>query len=1121
MQNRNTHFKKSGIMCTKRFLFTLATLVALQFYAAAQTKFTLSTFNSSYVPISIGGGATSSIATGDNANETGIPIGFNFGYADSTFSVVGLNTNGLVWFDPVAPSGAGSYNNAYMVTNGGANQCLAPWFTNLIDDASSDILYQTQGAPGSQTFTIQYTNYPTALGVQGSNVRMNCQVILYEGSNIVEFRYGSLNIIGAQTTSFGGMIAIEWGSGGSGKFIDAVTGSSIVNNRMLSPFSGWPSYNFRFTPGIPAPIAAGTYNVGIGQTYNSLTRAIADANHRGLAGAVTFNLTDAQYDTTVANGSNIFPLFVATPNGSATNTLTISKTGAPATIAYRGSSVVFSGAGWGTGTNLTAFDFNQEPIIGVCASFTTITNVNLITHGAPQTVNVGLAQTELFGHQGAQNNFYDKISVDLDRNHGGVYGFASWSTTSPGGFAGTNSNNTWRDLNIKDCNVGISLNAPNNATGGPDQGNQIITSSCSTFNYIGDANTPDDISGGGAAGIAAGGQYNLTVRNCIIQNLTGTTTTGDVDGVVIWDSWGTIEVSNNIVHTLRRSNTGLNSAHWVSGIRLSWGNKPIHFKIFNNSISNLLSSYTGAPTTIAAIVGLYFQSNTGTVTSEVYNNSVSLDGSTFPNAASVCFSYNGIGANLQLKNNVFANFTTGQTGVANHGCFYTNSSTSYGNISSLADYNNYYLPDTTNGYLCRATTTSYLTLAAWQAAMTNNPGTDANSIVANPNFANNATDLHPTNASVSLDGTGTTPPLYITTDLDCKTRTAPHDIGCYHAGCWAEGGTITPNAVTICAKQTYIVSVTGHTTYPGVTYQWQQSTTAGGPYSNVTDGSGATTPTYTTGKLTTGTYYYVLKVTCPAVLFDYSSELQIEVKPLPKADITAGGDIVFCSGGNVQLDATTGANRSYQWKKGSNDIAGATLPTFIATTSGSYKVIVTNTISGCSKSSNKIEVTANPLPSAAITALGPLTFCAGDSVMLQASTVIGYTYKWKLGPNFIAGATASSYTAKLAGTYRVEVTTNSGCSKLSGSKKVKINCRDFDDMASLAINVYPNPATDEITIENIPEGNYEIEITDALGKVVSKAKNQNVYTVSDYSPGVYFIKIANAQEVITQRFSKK
>ncbi|MBK9320843.1 MAG: hypothetical protein IPM91_19980 [Bacteroidetes bacterium] len=256
----------------------------------------------------------------------------------------------MIWFDAIAP--LATVGNVNLVTTGAPNQSLAPWCNNLIDDASSSILYQTSGSPGSQTFTIQYTNYPTFTGTPGSNVRMNCQVIIYETTNVIEFKYGSLSVIGNSTTSGGAMIGIEWGTGGSGKFIDAITGSSIVSHRMLSPLSGWPTYHFRFTPGTPSSIASGTYNVGVGQTYPSLTLAIADVNHRGISGAVTLNLTDSQYDTTMANGSNIFPIFVATPHSSAANYLTIAKAGSPATLAYRGSSI--SADGLGTGVLSTA-----------------------------------------------------------------------------------------------------------------------------------------------------------------------------------------------------------------------------------------------------------------------------------------------------------------------------------------------------------------------------------------------------------------------------------------------------------------------------------------------------------------------------------------------------------------------------------------------------------------------------------------------------------------------------------------------------------------------------------------------------------------------------------------------
>jgi len=412
--------------------------------------------------------------------------------------------------------------------------------------------------------------------------------------------------------------------------------------------------------------------------------------------------------------------------------------------------------------------------------------------------------------------------------------------------------------------------------------------------------------------------------------------------------------------------------------------------------------------------------------------------------------------------------------------------------------------------------------------MTLNPGTDANSQVANPYFANNATDLHPTSASTSLDGTGTTPAAYITTDLDCKPRTAPHDIGCYFAGCWAEGGAISPDSISICAQLTYVMSATGYSSYPGISYQWQRSATQGGPYSDVSGGSGATTANYTTGKLTTGTYYYVLKVTCPGGLTDYSNELKVVVKSLPTATITAASDTIFCSGGSVQLDAATAANRSYQWMKGSNDIAGATAASYTATSTGTYKVVVTNTQSGCAKSSNGIKVISNPLPAATITPSGSLSFCAGDSVVLQANTGTGLTYRWKKGSNYIAGETQSNYTATTAGKYKVEVTNSNNCSKLSDAVTVSVPCKlgeaqmsSLESLSDYDVSIFPNPADVEINVRLSSDKNFEIEIVNALGEKLISARNQNRIDISKLPSGVYFIKVFSSDKLITRKFIKQ
>jgi hypothetical protein len=1177
----------------RKLLLTLLVSAGIASTAFAQTRFTRSTFSATYTPITVGGGATSSTATGDNANQTAIPLGFSFGYGDSTFTTMGLSTNGVVWFDAIAP--AVTVSHANIIAASAPNQTLAPWCNNLIDDASSDILYQTQGSPGSRTFTVQYTNYPTYTGTPGSNVRMNCQVVLHETTNVIEFQYGTLNIIGGQTTSGGAMIGMEWGTGGNGKFIDAVTGSSSVSHKMLSPLSGWPSYNFRFTPGIPTAIAAGTYNVGIGHTYNSLTQAVADVNHRGITGSVTLNLTDAQYDTTAANGSNIFPIFVATPNADATHLLTISKTGTPATLAYRGSSIAASGAGFGTGVSTTAIAHTIEPLLGVSASYTTISNLNLITHGAPQTVEIGLAVFELFGNKGAQNNLFDKISIDLDRTHGGVYGISSFSTTSPGGLPGTNSNNTFRDLNIKDCNMGISLSAPNNATGPADQANKIITSSCNTFNYIGDPNVPNDISSTSTAyGINITGQLGFTISNCIIQNISTTSSASALTGIVIANSYGTNEMSNNIIRTLKRNNAAASSGSIVAGISISYDNQVMTFKIFNNSISNLLTSYTGAAIASRIVKGIYF-SDTGpaTVTGEIWNNSISIDGSTFPNASTTCMEFADDDKTFQIKNNVFANFTSAQSGVAVHYCFVTPTIDRYGNISSLSDYNDYYIGNSTNGHIGRGAATDYSTLASWQSGMSFNAGSDANSVSTNPFFINNSTDLHGTSASTALNETGTAVPAYITTDIDCETRVAPHDIGfddftpvlythyadddndtygdpndsitnfnpvppagyvsnnndCndsnpnIHPGASeitcngidencngmtddagpapSQPGTITVTGgiAKVCPGETRIYIVPNSA---GVTFTWTPPTGA-----SITSGQGTNSINvqYDAGFTASDTLSVVKVNICGT-----STPRNLTInRNNPVATLTTnGGPTTFCSGTNpLTLTANAGSGLTYQWKKGVNNIAGATNQDFVPTsTATSYKVVVLNT-AGCTKASAAIAVTVNPLPAATITPQGPTSFCAGGNVVLAGNTGAGLTYRWKKGSNFISGATLSNYTATTGGTYRVEVTNSNACTKLSAGVAVTVPCREeemIDSENNADFNIYPNPNAGAFTIEfsNKPNAPVQIEMTDVFGKLVRKLETSDE-TISINEPnlakGIYFLTARIKDEEVRKKIS--
>lgn len=82
-------------------------------------------------------------------------------------------------------------------------------------------------------------------------------------------------------------------------------------------------------------------------------------------------------------------------------------------------------------------------------------------------------------------------------------------------------------------------------------------------------------------------------------------------------------------------------------------------------------------------------------------------------------------------------------------------------------------------------------------------------------------------------------------------------------------------------------------------------------------------------------------------------------------------------------------------------------------------------------------VGTNATPVATITPVGSIGFCAGGSVLLNASTGAGYTYVWKRNGTTISGASGSSYTATLAGNYTVTISSGA-CTVVSGVQTVHV-----------------------------------------------------------------------------------
>lgn len=130
---------------------------------------------------------------------------------------------------------------------------------------------------------------------------------------------GTFYVPGTQTLSVG--VNYFWvaydvsGTATAGNFIDARLDSVGLSGNINANILNGDPVGSRM---ISAPLA-GNYNVGVSQTYPTITAALADLNLLGVNAPVTFTLKDATYST-----SETFPIVITAITGSSpTNTVTI------------------------------------------------------------------------------------------------------------------------------------------------------------------------------------------------------------------------------------------------------------------------------------------------------------------------------------------------------------------------------------------------------------------------------------------------------------------------------------------------------------------------------------------------------------------------------------------------------------------------------------------------------------------------------------------------------------------------------------------------------------------------------------------------------------------------------
>jgi hypothetical protein len=310
-----------------------------------------------------------------------------------------------------------------------------------------------------------------------------------------------------------------------------------------------------------------------------------------------------------------------------------------------------------------------------------------------------------------------------------------------------------------------------------------------------------------------------------------------------------------------------------------------------------------------------------------------------------------------------------------------------------------------------------------------------------------------------------------------------------------------PQNASVCegASVTFSVTASGS----NLSYQWRR---------NGTNLSGATQATLALANVTSaqaGSYDCVVNGSCGQPVTSNAATLSIS----PQTTITAHPQsATICQGASVTLSVSaSGTNLRYQWKKGTQDIPGATASSYTITSvaladTGFYACTVSGDCGSPTSNQAQLQVA---LPPAITTHPQSQTLCEGDTLTLSVSTSrsIANIFQWRKDgvPLSDGGRIQGTRTATLritnllgsdAGAYTVEIT-NAICQGSATSNP-----------ATVTVNAKPTITT-EPQSQTVPQGTSITFSVTASGPALQYQWFRNGQPISGATSASY--AIANVQ----------
>ena len=246
-----------------------------------------------------------------------------------------------------------------------------------------------------------------------------------------------------------------------------------------------------------------------------------------------------------------------------------------------------------------------------------------------------------------------------------------------------------------------------------------------------------------------------------------------------------------------------------------------------------------------------------------------------------------------------------------------------------------------------------------------------------------------------------------------------------------------------------------------------------------------------------------------------TDSVTISIKNLPT--IQAGNDSSVCKMKSIQLNAIGGA--TYSWHPGTS-LSDSTISNPVATPSVTTTYTVTGTSeAGCSNN-DTVTLTVLPLPSV------PLITQDLDTLICDK---VFFSYQWFFNNKMIVEATEPKYTCTSNGDYYLSVTNMDGCS-VNSAVKVVTSVGINESTAAVFVNVFPNPTTDEVTIEfNLSTmQNIKMNLLNASGQTIQafelrqqRGENKKSISLGAYANGMYYLQIITNEGMINKKIFKQ